>query len=71
MRQREAEAATEAQATISAHVYHEIRNVVSVRADKNEEIEHLPDIAFGLPVTNLFSAWCYIRVRTLVVVGEP
>ena len=29
MRQREAEAATAAQATISAHVYHEIRNVVS------------------------------------------
>ena len=28
MRQREAEAATAAQATISAHVYHEIRNVV-------------------------------------------
>ena len=28
MRQREAEAAQAAQATISAHVYHEIRNVV-------------------------------------------
>ena len=44
MKQREAEAATAAQATISAHVYHEIRNVVGsvlALADRATEVGSL------------------------------
>jgi len=45
MRQREAEAATAAQATISAHVYHEIRNVVGSVLALAERASEAVDLA--------------------------
>ena len=67
MKQREAEAATAAQATISAHVYHEIRNVVGsvlALADRATEAVDLAD-----PICNKnmesFSLICVIYFRTI------
>ena len=45
MRQREAEAAQDAQSTISAHVYHEIRNVVGAVLALAERASEAVDLA--------------------------
>ena len=55
MRQREAEAAQAAQSTVSAHVYHEIRNVVGATLALAERTSEAVDLAL-LEVTGLVLA---------------